>query len=103
MAIMTYSIGGEVPLPSAATLQWELYGRNETPVVSSPSNHADATLRACRYDLVRSSHFLTNRVLSAAEVDTLTGLGYELRTSSMPRFGAIGTLHLWQRMGRWAR
>ena len=62
-------------------------------------NHPDVTRTACRYDLVRSSHFLTNRVLSGLEVDTLTGLGYEPRISFTPRIGGLGTLQLWQRVG----
>jgi len=100
IAIVTYSIGGDSALPTTATLQWELYGRNRSPVISR-YNHAEATLQSCRYDLVRSSHFLTNHVLSAAEVDTLIGLGYELRISSRPRIGSMGLLQLWQRVGRW--
>jgi hypothetical protein len=101
-AMVTYSIGGEGALAMAAMLQWELYGRNDTPVISR-YNHPVVTLPACHYDLARSSHFLTNRVLSALEVDTLTSLGYEPRISSTPRIRSLGTLQLWQRVGRWQR
>ena len=95
-AIVTYSV---VDLDSSS-LQWALYDRNEVPVVSR-YNHVPATSDACRYDLVRSSHFVTNRVLSTAEVDTITGLGFELRSQSSPRIEYFGALQLWQRVGRW--
>ncbi len=100
-AMVTYSFGGEAGLPIAATLPWELYGRNESPVISR-YNHARVTMQSCRYDLVRSTHFVTNRVLSETELDTLTGLEYELRISTSPRVGSLNSLQLWQRIGRLA-
>ena len=99
-ATVTYSLGGDLALPVGASLQWELYGRNEVPVVSR-YNHETVTQDSCRYDLVRSSHFLTNRVLSDQEVDTITALGFVLRSQSSPRIESFGVMQLWRRVGRW--
>jgi len=99
-ATVTYSVAGEAALPVLVSLQWELYGRNEVPVVSR-YNHGAVTEDSCRFDLVRSSHFLTNRVLSAEEVDTITTLGFELQSQSSPRIEEFGALQLWRRVGRW--
>jgi hypothetical protein len=99
-AVVTYSLGGDLALPVGASLQWELYGRNEVAVVSR-YNHETVTQDSCRYDLVRSSHFLTNRVLSDEEVDTITALGFVLRSQSSPRIESFGVIQLWRRVGRW--
>ena len=99
-ATVTYSLGGEAALSVGTTLQWELYGRNDVPVVSR-YNHATVTQDSCRFDLVRSSHFLTNRVLSAEEADTISSLGFELSSQSSPRIEQFGALQLWRRVGRW--
>ncbi len=99
-ATVSYSLVGESVLPVGTSLQWELYGRNDVPVVSR-YNHATVTQDSCRFDLVRSSHFLTNHVLSAEEVDTITTLGFELHSQSSPRLEQFGALQLWRRVGRW--
>jgi hypothetical protein len=96
LSYVTYSLGGTPVFPSLGMLEWELYSRNPRPVVSR-GQHTSVLDRACAYDLVRSTHFLTNRGLDAQELAALRSLGFEESARSRPRIKELGELALWAR------
>lgn len=62
--------------PLRTAIRWELHARGSRPAVMR-GDHDRATDRACAFDLERSTHALTNRVLDDDEEAALRSLGYQ--------------------------
>jgi hypothetical protein len=92
--VVTLSLRPEARFPVLTFLSWELYGRNENPVLAR-SDWPDVTSKACAFDLERSTHFLTNRQLDVHEESALRSMGFERSVIVKPRIPDVGTLSLW--------
>ncbi|MCO4773727.1 MAG: hypothetical protein KDA24_27090 [Deltaproteobacteria bacterium] len=92
--VVTFSLREEAIFPVLTFLQWELYGRNANPVLSR-SSWPDVTLKACAFDLERSTHFLSNRTLNDQEEAALRSMGFERVVTVAPRVQDVGVLQLW--------
>jgi len=75
-SVVSYSLGGERWLELRDLLSWELYARNDSPVLSRlpamPTVNADEASRS----LDLASHFITNRALEESETDVLNDRGF---------------------------
>ncbi len=94
--VLSYSVVGDGSRSVLTTLHWAFYARSPRPTVSR-YNHEKATDRSCAYDLVRSTHFVTNHSLNPDERAALASLAYRWVARVQPRVPGFGTLDLWER------
>jgi hypothetical protein len=96
-AVVSYSLAGDRWRELRDLLSWELYARNDAPVISRlpsmPTVNADEASRS----LDLASHFISNRSLAPGELDVLAERGFNrILEHSLPLPDAQ-SLELWAR------